>query len=497
MNSTGRRVAKNASVLMAAQLITWGMALLLTVLMSRFLGPAAIGQYQLANSLWAIVGIAVTFGMDMLLTKEIARAPEKAGQLFGTSIVLRAILFVVGFGALALYTYLVGYPLETVYIIVIIGVANLFYQFAGACQAMLLGLERMEYVSVSDIISKAFITIVIIILLFAGYGILMVSVIVVLGALISFGVQYFALRRLQPIRFTFDRVKAWWMLKAGYPYLLNIGVRTVYVQIDVVIISLLVSATVLGWYSAASRMFATFLFIPAVLTAAIFPAMSRLHTLDPESAPKLFRKNFDLLLLFGVPIGLGLCVIANPLVNLMFGAEFAPSGPVLAIMGIVLVFTYQNMLIGQHMISTDKQHIWTVVMAVATLATLPLDLIFIPYFQSAFQNGAIGGAVSFLITEMGMMVCGLVLLPKGILSRANAWVAARILLAGLVMAALSWLMRGAFILIPVAIGAVAYAGMILVMRVVPQEDWVLLRSIVQSLMARFRKPKAAPTRIGG
>jgi O-antigen/teichoic acid export membrane protein len=497
MNSTGRRVAKNASVLLVAQLITWGMAVLLTVIMPRFLGPAAIGKYQLANSLWAIVGIAVTFGMDMLLTKEVARTPEKSTELFGTSIILRTFLFVFGIGVLALYIYAVGYPLDTIYIILIIGVANLIYQFAGVCQAVLQGLERMEYVSLSDIVSKIFITSLAIILLLAGYGIFMVALVVVGGALVSFLFQYLALRKLQPIRINFDRSTAWWMLKSGYPYLLNIGVRTVYIQIDVVILSWLVSETVLGWYSASSRLFSTFLFIPTVLMMAAFPAMSRMHTADPESMPKLIRKNFDLLLLFGIPIGLGLFVMANPLVDLLFGSEFAASGPVLAIMGLVLIFTYQNMLLGQNLISTDRQHIWTRVMAVATLATLPLDLIFIPYFQNIAQNGAIGGAVSFLLTEVAMFLCGLWLLPRGTLRRSNLGLAIRVLFSGLVMAAVSWPLRDTFILIPIGVGVVVYAGMILVLRVIPKDDWLLLRSILQNLIIRLRKPKAEPTRIGG
>ena len=69
----GRTIAKNASVMMISQLVTWGLTIVLTIFLPRYLGAAALGQFHLANSLWAILAIAVTFGMEILLTKEIAR----------------------------------------------------------------------------------------------------------------------------------------------------------------------------------------------------------------------------------------------------------------------------------------------------------------------------------------------------------------------------------------------------------------------------------------
>ncbi|MBK9055149.1 MAG: polysaccharide biosynthesis C-terminal domain-containing protein [Chloroflexi bacterium] len=144
-------------------------------------------------------------------------------------------------------------------------------------------------------------------------------------------------------------------------------------------------------------------------------------------------------MMLGVPIGLGLIVIANGLVVLLlFGAEFANSGLVLAVFGLVLILTYQNMLLGQFLVSTDRQNRWTAVMVVATIATIPLDLLLIPWCVARFGNGALGGAIAFVVTEAGMMLAGLWLLPAGALTRRNAAQAVRVLLAGLIMLAVTW-----------------------------------------------------------
>jgi O-antigen/teichoic acid export membrane protein len=497
MNRTGRTVAKNIGVLLASQVVTWALAILLTIFLPQYLGPADLGRYQLASSIWAIAGILVAFGMDTFLTKEIARAPEAVASWFSVAIILRAGLLLIGFLLVGVYAILLDYSPEMLLVIFIIGLANVFLQFIGPTQACLQGLERMEFLSLSDIISKAFLTATTIILLVMGYRVIMVSVVLAISALIALVVQLVALHRIHPLSIHVHWPMAGQMLHSSLPYLVNVGIRTAYLQIDILIISWVASETVIGWYGVASRLFATLLFIPSVLMAAVFPAMSRTHSASPEELPSLVRKNFDLMLLFGVPIGFGLFLVADPAVRLLFGPEFVQSGPVLAIMGIVLVMTYQNMLLGQYLISTDRQNTWTWVMAIACLVTVPLDFYLIPLCERLYQNGAIGGAISFLVTELGMTLFGATLLPKGTLRRSNAWLAVRILAAGLLMVVSAWGLRQMFIAIPILVGACVYLFLVWALRIIPKEDWELLQSLLHSVLSKLRKSASSPTKAGG
>ena len=292
------------------------------------------------------------------------------------------------------------------------------------------------------------------------------------------------------------------LLRAGAPYFLISVFLVAYMQVDIVIISRLVSEQAIGWYGAADQLFGTLLFIPTVFMTAVFPVFSRMFTGSRELGPgaaqnlkalnSLLSKSFETLLLLSVPIGLGILAIADPLVLLIFGETFAPSGLILAIFGIVLILTYQNMLLGQFLISIDRQNAWTVVMAVATLATIPLDLVLIPWAARTLGNGAAGGALAFVATESAMMIVGFVLLPSGALNRGMAGRAARTLLAGLVMVALVWPLRQLFIAIPIAVGAASYVALVLLLRLVPAEDLRLLRELAQGLLARVQRRAVEP-----
>ncbi len=496
MNKTGQVIVKNASVLFASQIITWALTLLLTIFLPRFLGPAAVGQFHLANSLWAVVAIVATFGMDVLLVKETARAPGRAAELFGTTLVLRSLLYLLGAGFLVLYTWIAGYEAETLQVIAVVGIANLIVQMTGACEALLKGVERMEFISYGNIAAKTLLTVLSIALLLLGQSVVAIAAVGIVAALVNLLLQLRYLRRLQLLTFSFQWGLARWMLRASFPYLLVYAFLVLYMQVDIVIISLLVNEEGVGWYGAADQLFGTLLFIPTVFMTAVFPALSRLYTSASESLPRLMSRSFDLLLLVSVPIGFGIIVIADSLVVLLFGPAFANSGPILAVMGLVLILTYQNMLISQFVISTDRQNVWTGIMVAAVLASIPLDLLLIPLCQQLFNNGAIGGALAFIVTELGMLLVGLRYLPQGALDSNNGRLALRVLLAGMMMVAAIWWMRGWasgwLLAYPILVGAAVYVTAVLALRVVSAEERELFRQLAQNVLLRVRRQRTQP-----
>jgi O-antigen/teichoic acid export membrane protein len=488
---TNKTIAQNTTILMGSQLGMWLLTTAIMIVLPRYLGVANVGKLQFASSLWLMIGVFVTFGTDTLLIKEIARNATQTSQLLSGALLLRSLLFIIACGMVAALVHILDYPTSTLYVIALVGVGSLVRQWIGAYQVTLQGLEKMAYFSIGEIVGNALYTGLGIILLLSGWGIYTIAILMSLGALANLAIQHIFLRRVQMVHFVFDAQFMWQMLKAGLPYLMSGFFLVAYMQVDVIIISWLVDEHTIGWYSAADRLFGTLLFIPSVYITAAFPAFSRLSKGHTDSLQKLISKSFDTLLLLGVPIGLGILVIANPLVILLFGEEFKESGPVLAIFGVVLIVTYQNILIGRLLIAIDRQNIWTLVMAIATIATIPLDIVLIPWCARIFQNGAIGGALSFLITESAMLVAGLLLLPKGSLNGANLWRLVRILLAGLGMTVAVWEFQNYFLGIAIFSGMVTYPILIFLLRVLPKEDIALLGQLVLQLQNKWRRPQTS------
>lgn len=492
MRNTANTIVKNATVLMGSQMTTWLLTILFMVFLPRYLGPAAMGRYFIAVSLWEIVGKFVSFGMNRFLTKEIARDPSKASALFSTTIILRCFLHIVGYILVYIYFRIFEYADDTVAFVYFIGIDYLTVQFVGASQATLQGLEKMKFMAIGNVVGKLVSTLLGIIALVLGYKIFAIAIVIIFSRLINLIIQLIYLQRLSPLQFRYNARESTSMLRQSIPYLLSGLFLIVYMRMDVVIMSMFVDEHVVGWYGTASQLFGTFLFVPTVFMTAIFPVFSRMYTNEPNAVGRLMAKSFNTLLMLSVPIGLGITAIANPLVIILFGEQFANSGPVLAILGIVLILTYQTILLGQFLASIDRQNSWTVVMAVAALATIVLDFILIPWSSQVYGNGAIGGALAYIVTELGMIVAGLLLLPQGTLDSGSLRTATQIIFVGLIMACVVWLTRGFFIAVPIVAGVVVYGSGLFALRVVPQEDFNLFKELIQGFLGRIDRLSIKP-----
>ncbi len=421
--------------------------------------------------------------MDILLTKEIARAPNSSGQSLSTSLFLRLPFYVLGFGGVALWSWVSGYSADLTLLVVIIGISHFFWQCAFAFRATLEGLEQAKYISYAEIFSKLFNTVVALTLLFLGFGVVAIAIVIVGVALIHALIQWINLRKFARLNWRINWAFARRMLRSGMPYMLSALFLAAYLQADAIIMERLLDEKAVGWYSAADSLFGTMLFVPTAFMGAVFPVLSRRYTDDPNSLPKIMRRSFNMMMVLGVPVGFGLAVIAQPLVLLIFGEEFRESGPILSVLGIVVLLMYLTILLGKSLISADRQNAWTAIMVIATFATFGLDLIFIPLCDRLFGNGAMGGALAYVVTESGMVIAGLVLMPKGTFGWSNLWLTLRAVIAGLLMAGAVWIVRDQFLLIPILIGGLTYGGFAFIFHLFPKED---LRLFYYLIPARLR-----------
>ena len=237
------------------------------------------------------------------------------------------------------------------------------------------------------------------------------------------------------------------------------------------------------------------MFLPNILGTAIFPVLSR-GAEKTEDAARILRKSLDIILIAGVPIGLGLAIVADPLVDLVYRSKFPESGPVLSIMGVTLILTYVTTVLARFLIASGRTNLFTFAMLVGVALAFPLNFVFVTWTQNHFGNGAIGGALRFACTEFILTIFALYLLPRGTLSWANASTALRVFCAGGVMVAACWLVKDMFIAVPIFVGMVTYTAMILVLRVLQPEDIRMIQEAWRGALAamgRRRPPDANDT----
>ena len=165
-------------------------------------------------------------------------------------------------------------------------------------------------------------------------------------------------------------------------------------------------------------------------------------------------------------------MVAIPLApSLLYGQAFRPTGQVLTVLGAVIVLTFGTVVFGMVALATGRQRFWNTIMIVAIVITIPLDLVFVPWADRRYENGAIGGAMAYVVTEGLLFALGLWKIAPYLVERMFIWRFVRVLLAGGFMFALSWPLRDQPLVLPVVVGAVSYVLALVVLKVPEKEDW--------------------------
>src|SRR5205814_499580 len=126
---------------------------------------------------------------------------------------------------------------------------------------------------------------------------------------------------------------------------------------------------------------------------SMLPSLSRLARENPPEAEELSRKALIVLLCLSLPVAVGSTVMAEPIINFFYTAQFAPSIPILALIGWTTVPMYLGIGMYQVLTAHDRQGVWTKLMVMAIFANGGLNLVLIPVFQQNFDNGGIGACL--------------------------------------------------------------------------------------------------------
>ncbi len=486
MNASTRTIAKNIGSLLMSQLTTWGLTFLLMIFLPRYLGPAQIGKFYIAVSIWAIMAVVASFGMDLYSTKAIARSQELAPRMLGNSLIARCALFLICSLLVAGYVLILGYSTELIIVVALIGVSSFADLCARAFNAAFSGHEEMGFISIANVLNRLVYTSLALLMMSLGQGIYQIALVHMIGSVSSLAALAFFYLKHHRIELVFAPGEIIRLLQLSAPFLMSSMIIVAYNEIDKQIIAFLIDEQAVGYYTTAAMLFSTVMFIPVVFSAAIFPMLSRSHTSAPDMTVAMNRKGLDLMFIVGIPVSLGMMSIAKPLVALIYGPEFAAAGAILMVMAVSIIFLYQNILIGQILASNDKVGRWAVVMVVATVVTVILDIMLVPWCERVFNNGALAGAITYLIVEAGQTTTGILMMRKGTVTWSTVSTASLALVAGLVMTGVCWLLRDMFILVPVVAGAATYIALILLFRVLPAEDFKLIRALAAQLLRRLR-----------
>jgi O-antigen/teichoic acid export membrane protein len=484
VGASASRIGANISALLGGQLATWSMTLVWTLVVPRILGPSGIGLIVLAWTASSLLAIIGGLASKTLLVREIAANPEKGPKLLGAALILRAacvlpcVLFTVAYIRLGHFTA------EQILVLYLAMGISVFTILLEPLQAAFQAIERMQYLAYGEVLNKAVITGLGIVLVLLGLSAVSLVGVMLVAGVVVLALSAFWMRRYFAIDWAVSLAAIRSMLGASLSYWAFSFFFTFYLWIDSAMLALLTTPAVVGWYGAPTKLFGSLLFAPMIISTAWLPRLAAAHSKSPSHLKAIAGTPIELILTIMLPLSVGAAMVAGPAIQLVYGEAFDGAIPVFTLLALTLLPMSINMVAYQILVASGRQAIWTAALAGACFVNPALNFVLIRYTQARLGNGAVGAAISLLLTEL--LVAALAI---GLVAPFLEWRAFRRLaqasLATLGMAAVVRLTIGYGLAVGVLAGAASFALLAVALRVVSAGELRALFYILPRLRSRM------------
>ncbi|MBI2653350.1 flippase [Candidatus Woesearchaeota archaeon] len=392
---TAKRIFKNTVYLSIAEVVSRVLQFIVMLYAARLLGKTDFGKFSFALSLSLIAIVLADLGINTLLVREISRNKNQAGKYFANAFSVKVLLSAVAFVAIAAILDMMNYPHDTRYIVYIVWMFTILSTFTELFYSIYRAFEMMFYDAFLKITRMIILTALSLYLLFNSYGVFAFSyAFVIVEFIIVIIALAIALKNFIKFKIEFDVsfVKA--LLKKAAPFGLAFVFGSIYFFIGSVMLSKMKGDAEVAIYSVAYNTALAILFIPTVYTNAIYPVLSRYYHQSRKELNVLYERSFKYLYIIGLPISVGLYLLAGRVINFFYGKEYSASAIALQIIAWYLFIKFLNFLLGIILSSIDRQDKRMLGQGVTAVFNVALNLLLIPKF------GFIGAALATFFTEI-------------------------------------------------------------------------------------------------
>ena len=469
------KIAYNTIISTGARLVGVALSLVSIGFIARYLGQEGFGSYALILVFLSIFNILADFGLYSLMTREISRPGADEKKIASNIFTLRIVVLLVFLSLALAAVWFFPYPLQVKIGVAIGAVAFLFLSASQVLMGIFQKYLRTDKAALAEVIGRVVQLGLVILFVYLDLGLFAILIALIASAVSIFILNFFFVRKYVPLSLAFDF--SYWkkLLKTAFPIAVSIVLTLIYFKIDSIFLSLgFINRSSgnpvidVGIYNIAYKVLEGAIFFPAMFVGLIMPLFSKFAFSDPVQFKKIFQKTLDILIIFIVPVVIGLLLLSLPIVVLIGGKDFNVSAPVLQILSIAIGLIFLGSLFGNGIIALDKQKIGAWIYFGGMVFNVIANLIFIPKYSY------IGAAVTTVFTEFLVTALMLILIWKTISYFPSFKITFKAIFAGLTMGAVIYYFQNWNIFLLIGIGIVVYFGMLYLTKGITKEEIMLL-----------------------
>jgi O-antigen/teichoic acid export membrane protein len=469
------------------------------IVISRVLSPSEYGIYTIALTAPNLIATFRDWGINSAIVKYTAQynaenKPANVKNILAAGLIFETVLGL----ALSVTSFLLsGFLATAVFqrpdITLLIQIAS-FTILTGAlitaAQAAFIGIEKMEFNSITIVFQSAIKTILIPALVILGLGpfgaVVGATLAILMAGLIGILLMWILYKNLPET--TAHRLEIWADIKTMFKYGLPLSISAIIggflTQFYNFLMVIYATDLLIGNYSVATNFVVLITFFAVPITTMLFPAFSKLDPQkDKETLRNIFQFSVKYAALFVVPAATIVITLSQPAVFTLFGDKYSAAPIFLALLAISYLYSAFGNLSTGNLINSQGETKFNLKLTLLTAAIgFPLGFILI------WQFGILGLITTSLAAGIPSLIIALHWIKKHYGVTVDWASSAKILLSSTTAAAITYALISqiAFsswirLIIGLLIFILAFVIAILLTRTINRSDINNLREMLSEL----------------
>ncbi len=387
------KVIKNASWIIICRVIQALLALIISMITARYLGPSNYGLLNYIISIVAFVLPVMKLGITSILVQEFISEPEKEGETLGTSLVLCFISAIVCIIGVNLFVRLSNTGEQDTIIVCALYSSILIFQVFEMINYWFQAKLLAKYSSIVALIAYVIVSIYKIYLLITQKNIYWFSVANTFDYLIIAVGLLYIYKQKSTQKLCFNTEKAMKLLSTSKYYIISDLMVVIFAQTDRVMLKAMINNEATGYYSAAITCAGMSQFVFAAIIDSMRPTIFEKKKTSEEMYTLNLVRLFSIITYLSLAQSVVMTLLAPIIIQLLYGVQYLESVSALQIVVWYTTFSYLGSARNIWILAEGKQkYLWKINLFGAFVNVI-LNALLIPFI------GVNGAALASLITQ--------------------------------------------------------------------------------------------------
>ena len=388
------KIASNALWIIIGKISQSILALVITMLTARYLGPSNYGLIAYAASIVTFVVPIMNLGMSNILVQELTNYPEEEGKIIGSSILMSFISSLACIAGITVYTFFVDANEPTTNIVVILYSVLLIFQAFELTQYWFQAKLLSKYMAISSLVAYALISAYKILLLVGGADVYFFAISNAMEYCLVAVFLLIVYKKLGGQRLSFSKATAKRMFNSSKHYIVSGLMVTIFAQTDRIMLKLMMNEAAVGYYSAAVACTGWTAFVFAAIIDSMRPSIfADKRVGNTEGYERGIARTYCIIIYLALFQSIAMTIFARLIISLLYGESYSPSVSALQIVVWYTTFSYMGAVRNVWILGESKQKYLWILNLGGAVVNIGLNALLIPIW------GINGAAFASLITQ--------------------------------------------------------------------------------------------------